>query len=575
MGTPQMMRILRVLCDNGKITLQQAQEAADEAHAKRVSVFEVLVGKDLIKPIDIVEAIVTDSAPGTEIIEDGYSVTPDRDALIRLPESNGRKYRALPLSYDEPTGTLTVLVPADKLTDATYADDLKLATNVRRLKYKTATHQNIDIALERAYRADAEMSKITTEAQSRQQRRDEEVKPLEDNIQVEPESQVVRFVNLMLSQAINDGASDIHIEPQEGGYLRIRFRIDGVLVEKNVAPPSMTDEIISHVKVKSLLDIAIRQRPQDGRLSINHPKRGKMDLRINVMPTVHGEKIVMRILDNSSASLSLRQLGFSEANLERFSSAYRKPYGMVLVTGPTGSGKSTTLYATLNEVTTPQVNVVTVEDPVEYRIPGITQVQVEPKQQMTFAAALRSILRADPDIILVGEIRDHETAQIAIESGMTGHLVLSTLHTNDASSAVTRLAEMGIEPFLVGSVLEAVLAQRLIRKLCPHCKEPYEPSVEMLENLGIEWDQDQGLPTLYRAVGCTKCSGTGYRGRMAVHEVLLVDEHIEKMAVAGKTSEEILQYAVKETGMRTMKQDGWDRVLAHQTSVEEILRVII
>jgi type IV pilus assembly protein PilB len=299
----------------------------------------------------------------------------------------------------------------------------------------------------------------------------------------------------------------------------------------------------------------------------------KIDLRVATLPTVWGEKIVMRILDNSTASLDLRDLSFLEHNYQRYRESYVKPYGMILVTGPTGSGKSTTLYATLNAVSRPEINVITVEDPVEYRLPGINQVQVNPKAGLTFASALRSILRSDPDVVLLGEIRDHETAQIAIEAALTGHLVLSTLHTNDAPSAVTRLTEMGIEPFLVGSALDCVVAQRLARRLCEKCKEPYQPTPEEMLAARFPWVPGEPIPEIYRPGGCSACSRTGYRGRLALHEVMTVSEDIERQAVAHSSSAEIGATAVRQ-GMVTLRDDGWHKVALGQTTIEEILRVV-
>jgi type IV pilus assembly protein PilB len=320
------------------------------------------------------------------------------------------------------------------------------------------------------------------------------------------------------------------------------------------------------------MNIAERRVPQDGRMSVTHQGR-RVDLRVATLPTVWGEKVVARILDTSHTQLGLADLGFSDRNFERFKASYTKPYGMILATGPTGSGKSTTLYATLNILNRPDVNVITVEDPVEYRLPGINQVQTNARAGLTFASALRSILRADPDIVLIGEIRDHETAQIAIEAALTGHLVLSTLHTNDAPSAVSRLIEMGIEPFLVGSALDAVLAQRLCRSLCERCKEPYVPDEAELSRVRFAYDPAAGPPTLHRAVGCGACSYTGYRGRMALHEVMSVSEEISRLAVARASTDEIARVA-REQGMVTLKADGWDKVTQGRTSIEEVLRVV-
>jgi type IV pilus assembly protein PilB len=320
------------------------------------------------------------------------------------------------------------------------------------------------------------------------------------------------------------------------------------------------------------MDIAERRVPQDGRLSVTFGGK-KIDLRVASLPIVWGEKIVMRILDNSTAMLRLSDLGFQQHNFESWQDSFTKPYGMLLVTGPTGSGKSTTLYATLNIVSRPEVNVITVEDPVEYRIPGINQVQANPRAGLTFARALRSILRSDPDIVLLGEIRDHETAQIAIEAALTGHLVLSTLHTNDAPSAINRLIEMGIEPFLVGSALDCVLAQRLARRLCSKCKEAYVPTREMMAASRWDWQHDE-LPTLFRATGCSGCSKTGYKGRLALHEVMPVDEEIERLAVA-RASADMIGSAARSAGMTTLRDDGLGKVLQGLTSIEEILRVVV
>ncbi len=340
---------------------------------------------------------------------------------------------------------------------------------------------------------------------------------------------IVKYVNALVIQAIQDRASDIHLEPTERD-LRVRYRIDGVLHEVMRSPKSIQSGVISRLKIMADINIAERRIPQDGRLSVTANGR-KIDLRVATLPTVWGEKIVMRILDNSTASLDLSDLGFSDHNYDRYSLSFAKPYGMILVTGPTGSGKSTTLYATLNILNRPEVNIITVEDPVEYRLAGINQVQVNNKAGLTFASALRSILRSDPDIVLIGEIRDHETAQIAIEAALTGHLVLSTLHTNDAPSAVTRLIEMGIEPFLVGSAVDCVLGQRLARRLCSKCKEAYTPTAETLLTARYPWQEGEELPTLFRSVGCSACSKTGYKGRLALHEVMPVSEDIERLAV--------------------------------------------
>lgn len=378
---------------------------------------------------------------------------------------------------------------------------------------------------------------------------------------------------MLISKAASERASDIHIEPTERD-LRVRFRIDGVLHEIMRTPRSVTAAVVSRLKIMADVDIAERRRPQDGRISLRVGGR-TIDLRVSSLPTIYGEKVVMRILDNSTATLELEGLGFETDTLDRYRSAFTKPYGTILCVGPTGSGKSTTLYSTLNVLNQPDVNIVTIEDPVEYRLSGINQVQVNKKAGLTFASALRSFLRQDPDIMLVGEIRDEETGSIAIESALTGHMVLSTMHTNDAPSAVSRLTEMGVEPFLVGSALDGVLGQRLARRLCSDCKVPYEPTRDSLSRVGWdfeEWGED--MPGLYRGEGCAKCSNTGFRGRLALHEIMLVSEEIERLAVDQATSEDIKKVAIAQ-GMRPLRQDGLLKARRGLTSIEEILRVTV
>ncbi|WP_455132199.1 GspE/PulE family protein [Microbacterium aurum] len=380
---------------------------------------------------------------------------------------------------------------------------------------------------------------------------------------------IVRFVNLLISQAINDRASDIHIEPGEKQLL-VRYRIDGVLHEMQRADRAIQDGVISRLKIMASVDIAERRKPQDGRLSVHHDGR-QIDLRLATLPTVWGEKIVMRILDSSAQSLTMSDLRFSIRNEQRFRGAITRPHGMVLVTGPTGSGKSTTLYTALNTVANPRINVITVEDPVEYRMAGINQVQVNARAGMTFQAALRSILRSDPDVVLVGEIRDQETATISIEAALTGHLVLSTLHTNDAPSALTRLVEIGCEPYLVGTALSAVVAQRLARRLCVKCREAYTESREVLTSVKFPHNP-LDPPVLYRAVGCSACSGTVTGAGVALHEVMEVTEKLKQPVVGHSTGTELRQVALDE-GMVTLREDGFSKVAEGITTIEEVLRV--
>jgi type IV pilus assembly protein PilB len=388
---------------------------------------------------------------------------------------------------------------------------------------------------------------------------------------VSEEAPAVKLVNYIIQKAVADRASDIHIEPQESD-LRVRFRIDGVLHEAMPpAPKSIQTSIISRFKIMAEMDIAESRKPQDGHCAVNVAGR-KVDFRVSTLPTVYGERIVLRILRTDSILLQLTDLGFLPQSLERFQSSFTKPYGAILVTGPTGSGKSTSLYAAINVLNDPARHIITAEDPVEYRLPGINQCQVNARAGMTFARALRSFLRCSPDVILVGEIRDEETAKIAIESALTGHLVLSTLHTNDSAGAVTRLIEMGVEPFLVSSAVDCVLAQRLARKLCPDCREEWTPKREVL--IGAGYTADNLPDSVFRPVGCKKCGNTGYRGRIGVHEVLMMTEEISRLCVENATAEEIKSVAV-EQGMLTLRKDGLEKVRSGLTSIEEVVRVIV
>jgi type IV pilus assembly protein PilB len=474
-----------------------------------------------------------------------------------------RRHNVLPIGYEGGKLLVAMADPGNVIA----LDDIRQMTRMD-VQPIVATREDLAGAINRYCRSDDELDELQSSLSDAASDSGDDLASMTEVVEDAP---IVKYVNLLITQAISDRASDIHIEPTEHD-LRIRYRIDGVLHEVMKSPKSISGGVTSRLKIMADIDIAERRIPQDGRLSVQHQGR-KIDLRVATLPTVWGEKIVMRILDNSTASMALSDLGFSDENFDRFKTSYVKPYGMILVTGPTGSGKSTTLYATLNIVSKPEINVITVEDPVEYRLPGINQVQVNAKAGLTFAAALRSILRSDPDVVLIGEIRDKETAQIAVEAALTGHLVLSTLHTNDAPSAVTRLTEMGIEPFLVGSALDSVLAQRLARRLCGKCKEEYEPSDEELLACDFPWTPGEPKPRLMRPVGCSTCGRTGYKGRLALHEVMLVSEQIERMAVSHASSADINAVAV-EQGMKMLRQDGWLKCLEGRTSIEEVLRVV-
>ncbi len=445
--------------------------------------------------------------------------------------------------------------------------DIRTITGLE-IKPVVSTRSDIHEAIARFHRMDESVEDIASAAAEET----DELEDLSAGRELVEDAPIVKLVNLLITQAVSERASDIHVEPHEHD-VRIRYRIDGVLHEIMRSPKSIQSGVISRLKIMADINIAERRVPQDGRVGLVVGGKS-IDLRVATLPTVYGEKVVIRILDKSSVLISLQNMGFSDHNFTRFESSFRKPYGMILVTGPTGSGKSTTLYATLNMINTTDRNIITVEDPVEYRLAGVNQIQVNPKAGLTFASALRSILRSDPDVVLIGEIRDRETAQIAVEAALTGHLVLSTLHTNDAPSAISRLLEMGIEPFLVSSAIDCVLAQRLLRVLCDRCKEIYGPTEEALKEAGVPLEPDGTVPKLFRPVGCTHCAKTGYRGRMATHEVMLKSEEIERLIAEHRSSEDIGRVA-RDQGMRSLRSDGIDKIIAGATSIEEIMRVIV
>ncbi|MDQ1246059.1 MAG: type pilus assembly protein PilB [Actinomycetota bacterium] len=548
------------LLANGLVTSSDLEQSLQESRSTGRTLGQVLVDRGIVPEVTLVKFVAAQlGMPFYELAD----LTIDGSALALVTGPMCRRYSLIPVGFDQDRLIVAMSDPSNVVA----LDDLRSTTG-RDVVAGVSTRTDIVASINRHYRSEGELDDISLAIDA-----EEEVfEDLSTIKQVSEDAPIVKYVNLLITQAINDRASDIHLEPTEHD-LRVRFRIDGVLHEVMHSPKSIQHGVISRLKIMADMNIAERRIPQDGRLSVNAPG-GKVDLRVATLPTVWGEKVVMRILDNSTAMLTLEQLGFSAYNYERFSRSFTKPYGMLLVVGPTGSGKSTTLYATLNILNRPEVNIITVEDPVEYRLPGINQVQTHVKAGLTFAAALRSILRSDPDIVLIGEVRDYETAQIAVESALTGHLVLTTLHTNDAPSAVTRLVEMGVEPFLVGSAVDCVLAQRLARRLCSKCKEPYTPVPDVLIAARFPWQEGEPLPTLYQAVGCPQCSRTGYRGRLALHEIMPITPAIERLAAERASANQVEQVA-KEQGMISLRDDGMAKVLSGLTSLEEVLRVVV
>jgi type IV pilus assembly protein PilB len=521
----------------------------------------VLIERGYVNEVDLVRALA--AQVGLEFV-DLSEVSVDASVATLIPENLARKYQALPIFWEEHRLVVAIADPSNVFA----VDDIRAITGAD-IRTVVATSGQLAELIDRFHRLDGEVDTVAQEAADELGPGDD-ISSLSEIIEDAP---IVKFVNLLITQAVSDRASDIHVEPGERD-LRIRFRIDGVLHEVMHSPKSIQNGVISRLKVMAEIDIAERRLPQDGRISLT--VGGKpIDLRVATLPTVYGEKVVMRILDKGQAVLSLDELGFLPEVMVRYQESYTKPYGTILVTGPTGSGKSTTLYATLNILNEVSRNVITIEDPVEYRLAGINQIQVNARAGLTFATALRSILRADPDVVLLGEIRDRETAVIGIEAALTGHLVLSTLHTNSAASTPMRLVEMGVEPFLVTSALDCVLAQRLARRLCDRCKEAYQPTESELVEAGwrVEDLEPNEWPTLYRHIGCSSCGRTGYRGRFAIHEVMLITEDIERMIIERRSTDDLQKTAVMQ-GMLTMREDGLRKVGMGQTSLEEVFRVV-
>lgn len=549
----------QILIEQSLISEDQLQSALDEHHKTPKSLGRVLIDMGLIKEADLVRALA--EQVGLEFVD-----LADRqiDPMVAslLPETLARRYRAIPI--EERDGKLLVAMsdPAN-----VYAlDDIRAITS-REVQPVVATAADVEAAIQKFSQLEGQVEQLAAEAATAVEG-GEEGEEMEAALEAAP---IVKLVNAIMTQAVADRASDVHIEPGEKD-VRVRFRVDGVLHEKMRPHKSIQGGLVSRLKVMAELDIAEKRVPQDGRIGMRVGGR-QLDLRVATLPTVHGEKVVIRVLDKSSALMRLEDLGLLEDSYKRFEVAFRKPYGAILATGPTGSGKSTTLYATLNILNEPDRNIITVEDPVEYRLAGVNQVQINPKAGLTFASALRSILRSDPDIVLIGEVRDRETAMIAVEAALTGHLVLSSLHTNDAPSAITRLIEMDVETFLVASAVDAVVAQRLARKLCDRCKEPYQPETQELQEAGYPEGLWGEIKQLYRAVGCQSCSDTGYRGRIGLYEVMLMSEEIERLTVERASSDEISRVAI-EQGMATLRDDGLEKARVGMTSIEEVARVV-
>ncbi len=557
--------LAKALVDGGRVSLSDMEAVLEEHLESRQSIARILTAQNLVTEADLMwgmaqemglEFVDLDTA-GIDFVEAGM-----------IPESTARHHNVLVIGSKDGVP----VVAASNPTDVFAMDDLRTIMG-RSFIVVVATRTQITAYIGKAFNSGSDAADMAMEASLGidGQSHDSGI----DDIQaVTEEAPIVRYVNLLILQALNERASDIHVEPTETD-LRIRYRIDGVLHDVSTAPRAIAPAVTTRLKVMADMNVAEHRVPQDGRISLNVGSKG-IDLRMATLPTIHGEKVVMRVLDKSSVVMGFDSLGFDEDMLKTYEHIYTKPYGTILVTGPTGSGKSTTLYTTLTALNSPEKNIITVEDPVELPLKGVNQVQLNVKAGLNFASALKSILRSDPDIVLVGEIRDQETAVIAIEAALTGHMVLATLHTNSAASTPMRLIEMGIEPFLVTSSLSAVLAQRLARRLCVHCKEPYQPTEADIIAAGWtpdEVDEEGEIPQVYRAIGCSACANTGYRGRKALAELMPLSEEIERVIIEGGSVEDIHRLAVSQ-GMTTLRRSGLRKAIEGETTLEEVLRVV-
>jgi type IV pilus assembly protein PilB len=583
-----------ILVERGIITPDQLADARKAMQtAKGSDLGHVLVDLGMTSERNVAEAKA--ALRGLEYVDLSTGRRPQPDAVKAIPESLARKHVVLPLAKS-PTGIMVAVANPD---DIEMVDDLRVHTRGLMVKMVLSAPSDIEDAIDKAYQngtaaptgaaapattgiATPTIATAGTAAASIMQdlggsmdaykaRADQQLDTQGEGDELVNEAPIVRVANTIIQQAVLQAASDIHVEPDRKG-VRIRYRIDGVLQEVMTLPRYIHPPLVSRYKIMSDMNIAERRVPQDGRIAINFQNKD-YDLRVSCLPTLHGEKIVMRILDKSSVLIGLNKLGFFPETQAQLESIITQPNGMILSTGPTGSGKTTTQYSVLNKINSVERNIITCEDPVEYQLPGINQVQVHRKAGLTFATALRSFLRQDPDIIMVGEIRDLETAEIAIESSLTGHLVLSTLHTNDAPSAVTRLVDMGVEPYLVSATLIGVLAQRLARRICSNCREAYEVPGHELRRFGYRPEDENEMVTLHRGAGCEICNGRGFKGRMGIYEMMLINDEIADMMVRRAPLSEIRE-AARANGMSLLREDGLRKVLEGVTTPDEVMRVV-
>jgi len=540
------------LISSGLLTEDQVREAIEEGRRTGETLIKSMLRRGLVNE----EALISFLEKEMDIPRVNLaSYLVDQKMVSLVPNSIAKKFKLIPLFKVGEVLTVAMVDPFDVMA----LDEVRSRSKCD-VEAMVATSKDIDDAIAQYYGVAGTVEDLV-----------KTIKPVEEinPVAAAPteEAPVTKLVNMLIFRAAGEKASDIHIEPTAKD-IRIRYRIDGVMHDVSTAPSYLHSSIITRIKVMSRMDISESRVPLDGRFEIKIENK-VIDLRVSSYPSFYGESIVMRLLDKSSVMFGLQELGFSDQNLKKFEEVIKRPYGIILVTGPTGSGKTTTLYATLNHIVTPEKNIMTIEDPVEYELAGIRQSQINPKAGLEFANALRSILRQDPDVILVGEIRDLETARVSIQSALTGHLVFSTLHTNDAAGSLTRLTDMGIETFLTASSVAAVIAQRLVRTICSRCKAPFAPSKEALQKIGFDPNKEY---TFYHGKGCKTCHNTGYQGRSGIFEILTADEKIQNLVLNKASSGEIKQAAIA-AGMKTLRDDGLEKVLEGKTTIDEVMRV--
>jgi type IV pilus assembly protein PilB len=553
-GGGPMRFLTEVIVDLGFAPRERVEAAMLSARDVGVTPDQLLVDQGVITPEQRARAIA--ERLGLDYL-DLTQYRLDMAAVNLLPPDVTRRCELVPVARQ---GEDTLVVAMADPANVVAIDDVEIQTGMN-VQVAVATREDILAVIANMTRLDSAVTEVVED----DSHAEVEMFDVHD---AATETPIVKLVNALLSQAVSHGASDVHFEA-EAREMRVRIRIDGVLEEIARVPGRMVPGVVSRIKIMCELDISERRLPQDGRVGLNVDGK-QIDIRVVTLPTVHGESVVMRILDRSNVLIEIPRLGLDEFSMGRLQAATGHAHGSVLVTGPTGSGKSTTLYAVLNSLNTPDKNIVTIEDPVEYQLDGVTQVAVNARSGLTFATGLRAMMRADPDIIMVGEVRDRETAQISIEAALTGHLLLSTLHTNDAPSSITRLVEMGIEPFLVASSVRCVIAQRLARVLCPGCKKPVTLESSVLARSGFHVEHDIAG---YEASGCPRCSGSGYRGRVGIYEIMPVSDEIRDLALHSASSDRIAETA-REQGMRTLREDAFEKVKQGVTAVDEVLRVL-